>query len=54
LSAPAVYEATMLILPAATGTPGEAPPLPVGSSCRICPRAACAARREPSILAGHI
>ncbi|MBV2361734.1 helix-turn-helix domain-containing protein [Thalassococcus sp. CAU 1522] len=28
------------------------PPLEVGLNCRICPRAACAARREPSILAG--
>lgn len=25
--------------------------LPVGSSCRVCPRGGCAARREPSILA---
>ncbi|MBL4917281.1 XRE family transcriptional regulator [Szabonella alba] len=27
--------------------------LPIGSSCRICPREACPARREPSILAGR-
>lgn len=40
-------EASMLILPA-TGT-GEA--MTVGSSCRICPRPACPARREPSIVA---
>jgi predicted transcriptional regulator len=37
----------MLILPDA----GAGVPLPIGSSCRICPRAACPARREPSILA---
>jgi len=29
----------------------RAAPLPVGTSCRICPRPACAARREPSIMA---
>lgn len=40
-------EASMLILPA-TDT-GEA--ITVGSSCRICPRPACPARREPSIIA---
>jgi predicted transcriptional regulator len=25
--------------------------VPVGSTCRICPRKACVARREPSIIA---
>ncbi|PTE19988.1 XRE family transcriptional regulator [Cereibacter changlensis JA139] len=39
-------EAVMLIEPSAD--PGEA--LPVGSTCRVCPRVACVARREPSIL----
>lgn len=39
-------EAVMLIEPSAD--PGEA--LPVGSTCRVCPRTACVARREPSIL----
>ena len=24
--------------------------LPLGSSCRVCPRVGCHARREPSIL----
>ncbi|PIE12222.1 MAG: transcriptional regulator [Rhodobacterales bacterium] len=52
------YESHMLILPAEmvhelaldeAGQGGE--PLPVGSSCRICPQPACDARREPSILA---
>ena len=40
-------QAAMLIWPV-TGSDGEA--LAIGSTCRICPRAACAARREPSIL----
>lgn len=47
---PQVLEAQMLVLP----EPGPAQPgdLPVGSTCRVCPREACAARREPSFLAG--
>ncbi|GAB4258839.1 MAG: helix-turn-helix transcriptional regulator [Pararhodobacter sp.] len=52
--APQVWEASMLITPAsAVRAPGltEAPALPVGSSCRICPRGECDARREPSIVA---
>jgi predicted transcriptional regulator/transcriptional regulator with XRE-family HTH domain len=45
---PQVMRAHMLILPA---DPGEtARPTPVGTSCRICPRAACPARREPSVI----
>lgn len=43
-----VAEAAMLIRPAEAGLQGAV--LPVGTSCRICPRAACDARREPSIL----
>lgn len=42
--------ATMLAIRTDAGD-GGGPPLPAGRSCRICPRAACAARREPSILA---
>lgn len=58
-AAPPIYEATMLIVPvsAAGGTPDGAPAtpsLPVGSSCRICPRADCPARREPTILSGRV
>lgn len=43
-----VFVSTMLVMP----DPPEdgAPVLPVGVNCRICPRTACAARREPSIL----
>ena len=43
---PEVRLAGMLIAPAAEA--GAA--LPLGGSCRICPRAGCPARREPSIL----
>ncbi|GLS87191.1 XRE family transcriptional regulator [Cypionkella aquatica] len=46
---PELREAAMLILPE-QGRAGEA--LPIGSTCRICQRHACAARREPSILQG--
>lgn len=53
---PAIFEATMLVLPsgpeaAAEGHASAAPPIPIGTSCRICPREDCVARREPSILA---
>jgi hypothetical protein len=44
---PQLAEAAMLILPLPPGTTGT---LGVGTSCRICPRPACPARREPSIL----
>ncbi|NPD15817.1 helix-turn-helix domain-containing protein [Xinfangfangia sp. D13-10-4-6] len=55
---PELREATMLILPDDTRrvTPdlaasGMTPPdLAAGSTCRLCPREACPARREPSIL----
>lgn len=44
---PELRQAAMLILP----DPAPAgPALPVGPTCRICPRADCVARREPSIL----
>ena len=44
---PPLLKAVMLLLPA---RPGEREPQMVGSTCRICPRATCGARREPSIL----
>ncbi|MES2667722.1 MAG: short-chain fatty acyl-CoA regulator family protein [Pseudomonadota bacterium] len=44
---PSLQEAAMLILPDAAS---DGPALPLGSTCRICPRPTCAARREPSIL----
>lgn len=48
---PHVWESAMLIVPAPAATEG-AVPLPVGSQCRVCARLECAARREPSIVAG--
>lgn len=47
LDGPAVVRAAMLLLPleAPEDTVRE-----VGSSCRVCPRPGCAARREPSIM----
>ncbi|WP_137700007.1 helix-turn-helix transcriptional regulator [Marimonas lutisalis] len=43
-----LYEGHMLLLPSS----GQAEELrQVGASCRICPRADCSARREPSIMA---
>jgi transcriptional regulator with XRE-family HTH domain len=42
-----VRQAAMLIAPA---PPGPEPALLIGTSCRICPRAGCVARREPSIM----
>jgi transcriptional regulator with XRE-family HTH domain len=45
---PAVWRAGMLI---AHDPVAETPAEPVGVTCRICPRAACPARREPAIVA---
>ncbi len=54
--APVVLRASMLLVPATPAVLGGVPPalpqLEVGSSCRVCPRLACIARREPSIVAG--
>lgn len=47
---PQIWQATMLIRPADSDETTLETALPVGSSCRICPRADCIARREPSIL----
>lgn len=47
LRGPELREAGMLILPVEAEA---AATLAIGTSCRICPRGACAARREPSIL----
>ncbi|WP_415920119.1 short-chain fatty acyl-CoA regulator family protein [Tateyamaria sp. SN6-1] len=44
-------EATMLIVPVpATDRDAGPDPLPLGPTCRICPRRKCPGRREPSIL----
>lgn len=45
-----VYRSIMLILPVPSAQTGAEDAQPVGSSCRVCPRDACGARREPSIL----
>ena len=47
---PRTFEATMLILPVDRIPLPELPVLRIGTNCRICPRNACAVRREPSIL----
>lgn len=47
LRGPELREAGMLILGA---EPEAVSTLPIGSSCRVCPRGDCPARREPSIL----
>ncbi|MTD99720.1 helix-turn-helix domain-containing protein [Paracoccus sp. YIM 132242] len=47
---PVLTRAQMLILPDEAGSPAR-PDLLIGPACRICPRADCVARREPSILA---
>lgn len=43
---PTVFAAVMLLRPAQA----EGRTLPLGATCRICPRTECGARREPSIL----
>lgn len=47
---PELREAAMLVLPE-SGPRGTGEVLHIGSTCRICPQAACPARREPSIMA---
>lgn len=49
--APPVFEAVMLIVPGDRARVPSEGALRVGTSCRICPRRDCPARREPSILA---
>jgi predicted transcriptional regulator/DNA-binding XRE family transcriptional regulator len=50
LRGPELREASMLILP----DDDAGPILLIGSSCRVCARDDCPARREPSILAAEI
>lgn len=49
LRGPELREAAMLILP----DEGTGPVTRIGSSCRVCARGDCPARREPSILAAE-
>ena len=48
---PPMVRSTMLLVPAAEGS-GAA--RQVGATCRVCPHATCAARREPSIVASDV
>ncbi|GKY87138.1 XRE family transcriptional regulator [Sinisalibacter aestuarii] len=48
--APQVHEATMLIEPAPDDVSALGPVIAAGTSCRICSRDKCPARREPSLL----
>lgn len=47
---PELRQAAMLILPAELPRGEAGRVTQIGSSCRVCPRAACPGRREPSIL----
>ena len=49
LRGPELREAAMLILP----DDGAGAVLRIGTSCRVCARGDCPARREPSILAAE-
>ena len=50
-----LLQAHMLVVPVErAGDRGAEAGLPVGVSCRICPRPLCAARSEPSILLGGL
>jgi len=51
-----VLQAVMLVLPEHNGARAEQarPAEPVGAGCRVCPRAACPARREPSLTDGAL
>lgn len=51
IDGPVLSEAQMLILPVGAAAPaGRGRVIRIGPSCRICSRANCAARREPSVL----
>ena len=45
--APPALQSMMLVMPDPPETAAD--PYPVGVSCRICPRAGCASRREPAL-----
>ncbi len=51
---PVLLEALMLVLPAPAPMPAGTPERAVGVTCRICPRATCPGRREPSLLGEEI
>ena len=45
-----IYRSAMLIVPVRGSSPETDTALEIGGTCRLCPRASCPARREPSIL----
>ena len=45
-----LYQSVMLIRPLGANDEVDGDVLQVGSTCRVCPRSDCSARREPSIL----
>lgn len=47
---PEVFEATMLLIPESRLSLPQSAVLSIGTSCRICAKRNCEARREPSIL----
>jgi len=49
---PILMQATMLVV--ADPPQSDTPAIPVGSTCRICAREGCTARREPSVIAGFV
>lgn len=49
---PQIPRAWMLVMEVDRPPRDAAEPRAIGTTCRICPRDACSARREPSILAG--
>lgn len=51
---PVLLEALMLTLPAPAAAVPGLPERAVGVTCRICPRAGCPGRREPSLLGEEI
>lgn len=44
------YRSSMLILPVAAEAEDGKHAMQVGSTCRVCPRGDCSARREPSVI----
>lgn len=53
IEGPLLTQAQMLIQPATSAADPFGTVIEIGASCRICARADCPARREPSILSPH-
>ncbi|RKF16640.1 XRE family transcriptional regulator [Roseovarius spongiae] len=50
INEPPLLRGYMLLLPADAHAGDHDTPAPVGTSCRICPRQDCVARREPTVM----